>query len=690
MSSGNNTSFLRLIGLEPEDRVLETSESTEMAEPVVVPDPSTSQIILDMPSVTEPDPTERTWDKTEVHFRSSNVQEKTETYSPEEIGRTTLSDLAHELSVSKEISRTLDLEGGNTLTFDQMSEKSASGTAHFDYSEEKGDYRVVVLSGNANAQAFHLHVLPLRLGRDPMNEIVIEDANVSRFHAEIQDRQGEYVLVDMGSTNGVKVNGLRVKEQALNSHDVLQVGDLVLEFLAPGVLSKGSPQVAAAQATVSSSGRTWKLKRAHIVALSVLILAGVLWMFGSSLFRSAQDAGTQVLAQKAQEQVTKLKANLEAQFQKPYLEIEPDAVKKSFIAHLEASAMNEVLPGEVRKQLDEMPADVLKNFLEDEQAASAFISSGGDQKAFRAVVRARLSSLINQRRFQEALAVVNYLLKGNPDDATYLQIAEKLKSLSTQTEKQVEASISEDEEKFLEYMRQYENVLSQLAEQKRFDDAADYAGLVLDKIKELAEKEPFFDRMVQKEIPLWMEHRETYQKKAEVQKEKLKTERANSQEAADLFDVIKMHMDQGEVGRASEEMEKFLNEFPTHPKAKEVLTLRSDLEKSIQVSFATTKQNIEKFISAESYQNAWIELYRFMDLIPNHSDALELKASIERVAGAKALQYYNQARVFEFEADDLVAAEQYYKRSLETTDPKGELFKKAQRRLEDVRRKSIR
>ena len=69
---------------------------------------------------------------------------------------------------------------------------------------------------------------PLTLGRAPDNGLVIADARVSRHHGRFQARHGTLVYTDLGSTNGTRVNGIRVDEIVLGPGDLLQVGDVVL------------------------------------------------------------------------------------------------------------------------------------------------------------------------------------------------------------------------------------------------------------------------------------------------------------------------------------------------------------------------------------------------------------------------------------------------------------------------------
>lgn len=69
---------------------------------------------------------------------------------------------------------------------------------------------------------------PLTLGRAPDNGLVIADPRVSRRHGRFQTRHGTLVYTDLGSTNGTRVNGIRVDEIVLGPGDRIQVGDVVV------------------------------------------------------------------------------------------------------------------------------------------------------------------------------------------------------------------------------------------------------------------------------------------------------------------------------------------------------------------------------------------------------------------------------------------------------------------------------
>jgi FOG: FHA domain len=71
----------------------------------------------------------------------------------------------------------------------------------------------------------------LTIGRAEDNDLVARDVRVSRHHGRISGRRGTLVYLDLGSTNGSRVNGEAVSEVVLGVEDRLEVGDttLVLE-----------------------------------------------------------------------------------------------------------------------------------------------------------------------------------------------------------------------------------------------------------------------------------------------------------------------------------------------------------------------------------------------------------------------------------------------------------------------------
>ncbi len=68
------------------------------------------------------------------------------------------------------------------------------------------------------------------LGRSREADIVLDDPNISRRHAELRRQNGDWTIADLGSTNGVKVNGKRVDRAQLAPGDEILLGTLELSF----------------------------------------------------------------------------------------------------------------------------------------------------------------------------------------------------------------------------------------------------------------------------------------------------------------------------------------------------------------------------------------------------------------------------------------------------------------------------
>ncbi|HUA49814.1 MAG TPA: DUF3662 and FHA domain-containing protein [Solirubrobacteraceae bacterium] len=69
------------------------------------------------------------------------------------------------------------------------------------------------------------------LGRGRQCDVVLNDPNVSRKHAEIRPRGGSWVVTDLGSTNGSQLNGRRIDgPEVLRPGDELELGASVITF----------------------------------------------------------------------------------------------------------------------------------------------------------------------------------------------------------------------------------------------------------------------------------------------------------------------------------------------------------------------------------------------------------------------------------------------------------------------------
>jgi pSer/pThr/pTyr-binding forkhead associated (FHA) protein len=90
---------------------------------------------------------------------------------------------------------------------------------------------LMVRNGPQKGQSFPIRVPVVNIGRAEYNDIVFQDPSVSSAHAKIQRREGIWVLVDLGSTNGTFVDDERISgEVPLAPGAVIRFGDLAVVF----------------------------------------------------------------------------------------------------------------------------------------------------------------------------------------------------------------------------------------------------------------------------------------------------------------------------------------------------------------------------------------------------------------------------------------------------------------------------
>jgi ABC transport system ATP-binding/permease protein len=98
--------------------------------------------------------------------------------------------------------------------------------------QSSGSYRMTVRQGPVPGKVFDLVKDVLTIGRDMNNDVVINDAEVSRNHGRLTSQSGGYLIEDLASTNGTFVNGQRlIGPKLLNPGDVVGFGEtIVLEY----------------------------------------------------------------------------------------------------------------------------------------------------------------------------------------------------------------------------------------------------------------------------------------------------------------------------------------------------------------------------------------------------------------------------------------------------------------------------
>jgi hypothetical protein len=77
---------------------------------------------------------------------------------------------------------------------------------------------------------FSLTTLSVSLGRGLDNDVVIEHPRVSRYHAQLRRRDGQWWLIDLGSANGTTVNDQPVSEAVMQPGDVISLAGFEVHF----------------------------------------------------------------------------------------------------------------------------------------------------------------------------------------------------------------------------------------------------------------------------------------------------------------------------------------------------------------------------------------------------------------------------------------------------------------------------
>jgi pSer/pThr/pTyr-binding forkhead associated (FHA) protein len=115
-----------------------------------------------------------------------------------------------------------ELDSGSTATTEAEATEGLS----------RGSALLVVKRGPNAGSRFLLDQPVTSAGRHPDSDILLDDVTVSRRHAEFRlDKDGSWVVADVGSLNGIYVNRQPVESMVLSNKDEVQIGKFRLVFL---------------------------------------------------------------------------------------------------------------------------------------------------------------------------------------------------------------------------------------------------------------------------------------------------------------------------------------------------------------------------------------------------------------------------------------------------------------------------
>jgi pSer/pThr/pTyr-binding forkhead associated (FHA) protein len=96
--------------------------------------------------------------------------------------------------------------------------------------KESYHHRFQVLAGHRQGESFPLMEKSVMIGRGAECEIDLRDPTISKEHAKIEYKEGDFFIKDQESKHGTFVNGAQITKQKLRSGDEIRIGESLLRF----------------------------------------------------------------------------------------------------------------------------------------------------------------------------------------------------------------------------------------------------------------------------------------------------------------------------------------------------------------------------------------------------------------------------------------------------------------------------
>lgn len=125
-------------------------------------------------------------------------------------------------------------------------------------------------SGRAEEYALS-NVRPATIGRDPDCTIALDSRMVSKAHALVEFRDGDYTIQDLESANGTRVNGEATSVRVLEPGDRIEIGDVELTFL------DAATDGVAAGGRVAAPAGSKAVRLALTATVTLVVMVGLLF-----------------------------------------------------------------------------------------------------------------------------------------------------------------------------------------------------------------------------------------------------------------------------------------------------------------------------------------------------------------------------------------------------------------------------
>lgn len=96
--------------------------------------------------------------------------------------------------------------------------------------QEGAYHRLLCLTGKNKGISYYLNGKRIVLGRSDKVDVQVLDTKSSREHAEMTFVNGQYVVTDLGSQNGIVINELKVSQHGLTDNDKIVIGSTVFKY----------------------------------------------------------------------------------------------------------------------------------------------------------------------------------------------------------------------------------------------------------------------------------------------------------------------------------------------------------------------------------------------------------------------------------------------------------------------------
>ena len=94
-----------------------------------------------------------------------------------------------------------------------------------------GSFPILKFSDSKTSKQFQISKPIIKIGRDKLsNDICITNNYISRNHFSIVFNNNQYKIIDNNSNNGLKLNGMTIKESVIKHADIIEIADLSFTF----------------------------------------------------------------------------------------------------------------------------------------------------------------------------------------------------------------------------------------------------------------------------------------------------------------------------------------------------------------------------------------------------------------------------------------------------------------------------